>query len=492
MSAPYDIIIGLETHVQLLTESKLFCRCSARFGADPNTQTCPVCIGLPGALPVMNREAFRLSLLTAIALNCNIPHRTKWDRKQYYYPDLPKGYQISQFDLPMSADGYLEISDEEGRFPDKRVGIIRAHLEEDAGKSMHDEQAGKGDSRIDLNRTGTPLLEIVTEPDLRSALEARTYLRELKLLLTYLGVSDCNMQEGSLRVDANINLHIPSEEGEKIATPIVEVKNMNSFRAVERALLFEAERQWKIWQETGQRLGDLPKQTRGWDEQAEITRAQRSKEESSDYRYFPDPDLVPVEVATEEVEEVRNSLEELPADMRRRLIKEQGIARNDAEVIVSQGRLFAVYYETLAQACGDGRQASNWVQQSVMRAINEQETDIESLSRTLPASSLAELLRAITKGEIDNNRAKDVFTKMQERGLNVPSAMSELGIVQVDEGDLVELCRSLLEDNPKIVADLKEGNLKAAGALIGQAKKRNPNINPGRLREICIDLVKQS
>ncbi len=251
---PYETIIGLEVHVQLLTQSKLFCRCNTQFGAAPNTQTCPVCTGMPGSLPVMNREAFRLSLKTAVALNCEIAEFTKWDRKQYYYPDLPKNYQISQYDLPLSREGWLEISDPKGAFEPKRVRIIRVHLEEDAGKSMHDEVAGKADSRIDLNRTGTPLLEIVSHPDMRSPQEARAYLNELKLLLTYIGVSDCNMQEGSLRVDANINLHVATPAG-KVATPIVEVKNMNSFRAVERALAYEAARQYDAWQETGLSLG---------------------------------------------------------------------------------------------------------------------------------------------------------------------------------------------------------------------------------------------
>ncbi len=323
--APYEIVIGLEVHVQLATRSKLFSRVSTQFGAAPNTQTSPICIGMPGTLPVMNREAFRLSLITAVALNCEIPKFTKWDRKQYYYPDLPKGYQISQYDLPMSQNGYLEISDPKDRFEPKRVGIIRAHLEEDAGKSMHDEVAGKADSRIDLNRTGTPLLEIVSEPDMRSPEEAKAYLIELKLLLTYLGVSDCNMQEGSLRVDANINLHIETGEG-KIATPIVEVKNMNSFRAVERALAYEAVRQYEIWKETGQKIGDVPKQTRGWDDQAQVSKAQRQKEESSDYRYLPDPDLVPVVVEPAEVEEVRRGLGELPAAIRSRLQGDFGIS----------------------------------------------------------------------------------------------------------------------------------------------------------------------
>ncbi len=324
MTQPYTIIIGLEVHVQLATQSKMFCGCSTAFGAPPNTQTCPVCIGMPGSLPVMNRRAFELALRTAVALNCEIPQFTKWDRKQYYYPDLPKGYQISQFELPVSRNGYLAISDSKDRFEPKRIGITRAHLEEDAGKSMHDEAAGKADSRIDLNRCGTPLLEIVSEPDMRSPDEAKAYLTELKLLLNYLGVSDCNMQEGSLRVDANINLHIDVSQGKtaaKIATPIVEVKNMNSFRAVERALAYEAERQYAVWQETGQVMGGPGgnKTTRGWDEAAQMTRQQRTKEESSDYRYFPDPDLVPVTVTEGEIARVGKSLGELPAALRRRL-----------------------------------------------------------------------------------------------------------------------------------------------------------------------------
>lgn len=325
MANGYTIVIGLEVHVQLLTRTKLFCGCSTKFGEPANTQTCPVCIGLPGALPVMNREAFALALKTAVAIDCEIAPFTKWDRKQYYYPDLPKGYQISQYDLPFSSNGYLAISDPKDRFDAKKIGIIRAHLEEDAGKSMHDERAGKADSRIDLNRTGTPLLEIVSEPDLRSPLEAKTYLEELKLLLTYLGVSDCNMQEGSLRVDANINLHIPQSNGRTAKTPIVEIKNMNSFRAVERALAYEAERQFQVWQETKQEIGDVPKQTRGWDDAANVTRGQRHKEESSDYRYFPDPDLAPVTVTPERIMAVRESLGELPADLRHRLEVTYGI-----------------------------------------------------------------------------------------------------------------------------------------------------------------------
>ena len=487
-SNEYKIVIGLEVHVQLATKSKLFCRCSTRFGAPPNTQTCPVCLGMPGSLPVMNRQAYQLALRTAVALHCEIPAFTKWDRKQYYYPDLPKGYQISQFDLPMSQNGWLQISDSKETFQPKKVGIIRAHLEDDAGKSMHDEAAGKADSRIDLNRTGTPLLEIVSEPDMRSPAEARAYLTELKLLLTYLGVSDCNMQEGSLRVDANVNLHLKAG-GERIATPIVEIKNMNSFRAVERALTYEAARQYEVWKERRQKLGDVPKQTRGWDDQAEVTKPQRSKEESSDYRYFPDPDLIPVKTTPDEVEQVRSNLGRLPADIRTSLESDLGLTFYDADVIVNQGLDFVRYFEEVAEACGDAKRASNWIQQDVLRSLNEQSIDISSFG--VSASDLGKLLNKIMVGELDNSRAKDVFAKMAEDGMSPEKAMEALGISKVDEGDLVELCKELLAANPKIVNDVQNGKQQAVGALIGQAKKKNPNANPGKIKELCLQLISQ-
>ncbi len=486
MSDPYTIVIGLEVHVQLQTRTKLFCRCSTKFGAPPNTQTCPICIGMPGTLPVMNREAFQLALRTAIALNCQIANFTKWDRKQYYYPDLPKGYQISQFDLPFSHDGHLAISDPKDRFEPKKIGIIRAHLEEDAGKSMHDEVAGLADSRIDLNRTGTPLLEIVSQPDMRSAAEAKAYLQEMKLLLTYLGVSDCNMQEGSLRVDANINLHVDTPEG-KIATPIVEVKNMNSFRAVERAMEYEAVRHYEVWKETGQKIGDVPKQTRGWDDVANITRGQRHKEESSDYRYFPDPDLVPVLTTDTEIEAVRASLGELPAQMRERLEATYGIKPYDSDVLVSAGQGLVDYYVELAELVGDGKLASNWVQQDVMRTLNEQKVEVEAFK--MRPKQLGELLTAIKKGDIDTSRAREVFIEMVASGKSAADVMAAQGIEKVDESELIALCQELIAANPKIVADIQSGKTQAAGNLIGQAKKKNPNVNPGRFRELIVELV---
>jgi aspartyl-tRNA(Asn)/glutamyl-tRNA(Gln) amidotransferase subunit B len=483
---PYTTIIGLEVHVQLSTASKLFCGCSTRFGAEPNTQTCPICIGMPGTLPVMNRQAYQLALKTALALNCQIPSFTKWDRKQYYYPDLPKNYQISQYDLPMSQHGYLDISDPKDQFEPKRVRILRAHLEEDAGKMLHDEVAGKADSLIDLNRTGTPLLEIVSEPDMRSSAEAKAFLNELKLLLTYIEVSDCNMQEGSLRVDANVNLHIDDPSG-TVATPIVEIKNMNSFRAVERALDYEARRQWDVWQETRQKLGDVPKQTRGWDDAAGVTRGQRSKEESSDYRYFPDPDLVPVTTTSAEVDAVRQSLGELPAALRGRLENDFKLSPYDADVLVNQSRAVVDYFLDVATRSGDAKAAANWVTQDVLRTLKDRGMTMDALPVKSPA--LADLITKIKNGKVPGPRAREVFQKMLDDNVDAAAAMTAVGIAEVDESELVALCEKLLAANPKTIADVKSGKAQAVGALIGQAKKQNPNVDPNRFRELCLQLI---
>ncbi len=496
MSTNYSTIIGLEVHVQLSTASKMFCACSTKFGAEPNTQTCPVCIGMPGTLPVMNRDAFLLALKTAVALDCEIPTFTKWDRKQYYYPDLPKNYQISQYDLPMSQHGHLAIRAAKGEFEKKEIRIRRAHLEEDAGKMLHDENAGKADSLVDLNRTGTPLLEIVTEPDLRSSAEAKAFLNELKLLLIYLGVSDCNMQEGSLRVDANVNLHIPTNlplpagEGLIEATPIVEIKNMNSFRAVERALDYEAERQWHEWQETKRKLGDSRKQTRGWDDVAGITRGQRSKEESSDYRYFPDPDLAPVTVDPKQVSEIRAQLGELPAVLRARLESDFGLSAYDADVLINQGQLIVDYFVEVAQATADSKAAANWVTQDVLRTLKERDLAIEQLP--VSSASLADLIKRVKSGEIPSPRARDVFQAMVDKRLDAAAAMKAIGIAAVDESELVALCQKLLATNPKTIADVKSGKTQAIGALIGQAKKLNPNVDPSRVREVCLQLIQSA
>jgi aspartyl-tRNA(Asn)/glutamyl-tRNA(Gln) amidotransferase subunit B len=348
--------------------------------------------------------------------------------------------------------------------------------------------AGKADSRIDLNRTGTPLLEIVSRPDLRSPGEAKTYLTELKLLLNYLGVSDCNMQEGSLRVDANINLHIDILQG-AVATPIVEVKNMNSFRAVERALAYEAQRQYRQWQETGQKLGDVPKTTRGWDETTQSTRPQRAKEESSDYRYFPDPDLTPVIVTDEEVAGIRAGLGELPAQIRARLEQTYRLTPYDSEVIVNQGRLLVDYFVELAEACGDGKLASNWVQQSVLRTLHERQIGIAEFP--VRPAALAELLKFVRSGELETVRARDVLQEMIASGQSASEALQALGIVRVDDSAVEVLCRELLQQNPKIVAEVLAGKEKGVGMLIGQAKKKNPNLNAARFRETCLKIIRK-
>ena len=486
MSENYDIIIGLEVHVQLLTQSKMFCGCSTTFGAPPNTQTCPVCIGMPGTLPVMNRHAFQLALVSAMALDCEIAPFTKWDRKNYYYPDLPKGYQISQFDLPFSLGGRLRISDPKAGVEPKDVRLIRVHLEEDAGKSMHDEHAGKADSRIDLNRAGVPLMEIVSQPDMRSPAEAKAYLTELKLLLWYLQVSDCNMQEGSLRVDANINLHVHTPEG-KVPTPIVEVKNMNSFRAVERALTFEVQRQYDVWRQTGHRMGQVPKQTRGWDEVDQITREQRSKEESSDYRYFPDPDLVPVTVTPDEVQQIRARMVRLPNQYREMLETQYGLTPYDSDVIVSQGEPLVHYYLELASVGGDAKLASNWIQQDVLRTLNEQQIAIDKFP--VSAKALGELIARVKAGDLDTSRGREVLTGMLASGRSAAEVMQSLGIQKLDDSAIDALCQELIAANPKIVANVKDGKVKAANALIGQAKQRNPNVNPTRVRDRCLELI---
>jgi aspartyl-tRNA(Asn)/glutamyl-tRNA(Gln) amidotransferase subunit B len=491
-AAPYTTVIGLEVHVQLQTQTKLFCGCPTTFGAPPNTQVCPTCLGLPGSLPVMNRRAFELAVRSALALNCSIASFTKWDRKNYFYPDLPKGYQISQYDLPFSSDGWLEVIDPKGAFS-RRVGIIRVHLEEDAGKSMHDEAAGTADTRIDLNRAGTPLCEIVSQPDLRSPQEARAWLNELKLLLVYLGVSDCNMQEGSLRVDANVNLHIPvagqGGAADRIAkTPIVEIKNMNSFRSVERALTYEAARQWEEWQATGTEMGKMPKQTRGWDDPAGITRPQRQKEESSDYRYFPEPDLVPVTVSEAEVAAARAAMGEPPAVLRTSLESKWKISAYDADVLVNQGRDLVAYFEDLATRVGEGKVASNWMQQDVLRCLNDRGGTIAEFP--VRPEHVADIIARIAAGEFDTSRGREIFTEVLASGKTVADVVAALGIASVSDDDLVTLCRELLAANPKIVADVQGGKEQAAAGLIGQAKKKNPNVNPGKVRQMCLDLIR--
>jgi aspartyl-tRNA(Asn)/glutamyl-tRNA(Gln) amidotransferase subunit B len=460
---PYRIVIGLEVHVQLLTRTKLFCGCRNQFGLPPNSATCPVCAGLPGALPVMNRRAFDLALRAALALNCEIASFTKWDRKNYYYPDLPKNYQISQYDLPFSRDGWLEVETAAGP---RRIGIIRVHLEEDAGKMLHDEKGTGKDSLVDLNRTGTPLLEIVSKPDITSPEEAKAYLEEIRLLMRELGVSDCEMQEGSLRCDANVNLHIPQADGSVTATPIVEVKNLNSFRAVERAMKYEAQRQYEEYRRTGKKLGDVPKATAGWNDERGVTVIQRRKEEASDYRYFPEPDLVPVIVDDAWRESVRGELGELPAAQRARLQSEYGLSAYDVGVLIQQGRAFVRYFEDLAAQSGDAKAASNWVTNQVLATLNERKVAIGEFPIKAPA--LAELIKGVQKTGLNMQRAREVYAEMLASSAPADEAIRKLGFqVEGDEGKLREAVRKAIAANPRAVADFKKGKVKAADAIKG-------------------------
>ncbi|MBA4063255.1 MAG: Asp-tRNA(Asn)/Glu-tRNA(Gln) amidotransferase GatCAB subunit B [Isosphaera sp.] len=485
MAEPYKTVVGLEVHVQLLTKTKLFCGCLNRFGLPPNTATCPVCLGLPGALPVMNEHAFRLALRAALALNCTVaahpgrpPGFTKWDRKNYYYPDLPKNFQISQYDLPFSHGGWLEINaaaDPKKEYVPKRVGIIRAHLEEDAGKNLHDESGRGGDTRVDLNRTGTPLLEIVSEPQLNSPEEAVAYLEEIRLLLREIGVSDCEMQEGSLRCDANVNIHVPRPDGTVHATPLVEVKNLNSFRGVGRAVAYEAKRHYEEYRRDpdGFRFGKLLKTTAGWDDAKGRTEVQRHKEEASDYRYFPEPDLVPVVVSPELIAAVRAETGELPAAQRARLQTEYGLSPYDARVLTAKGRRTVAYFEAVARAVGDGKTAANRMSDLVYPALAERKEEIEAFP--FDAARFAAFLQGAPANSQDR---RDVFRAMLDDGLDLAAAKAKAGIKEVDEAALRAAAAAAVAANPKAVADFKKGKDAAKMSLVGavmRAHKGAPN-----------------
>jgi aspartyl-tRNA(Asn)/glutamyl-tRNA(Gln) amidotransferase subunit B len=483
----YRIVIGLEVHVQLLTQTKLFCGCSTRFGQPPNSATCPVCCGMPGSLPVMNRKAFDLALKAALALNCAIARFTKWDRKNYFYPDLPKNYQISQYDLPFSASGHIEIETPNGP---RRIGIIRAHLEEDAGKMLHDERGSGTDSLVDLNRTGTPLLEIVSEPDLETPEEAKAYLEEIRLLLREIEVSDCEMQEGSLRCDANVNVHV-NYDGAVIATPIVEVKNLNSFRGVERAVKYEADRQfhelkdklaagaWSIDTAHGVKFKGntvysvrgasdgraVSKATAGWDDRLGRTEIQRRKEEASDYRYFPEPDLVPVTVDGAVLQRAQAELGELPAAQKSRLQSQYALSDYDAGVLSRNGRALVAYFEAVVAVCANAKEVCNWITNDLLQTLNEQKISVKE--SPISAQHLGELIGEVKSLPLNKQRAREVYAEMLT-GITARQAIDKLGIKPgPDEAQLREIVRKAIAANPKAVADFKKGKVKAADAIKG-------------------------
>jgi aspartyl-tRNA(Asn)/glutamyl-tRNA(Gln) amidotransferase subunit B len=480
---PYKIVVGLEVHVQLLTQTKLFCGCRNKFGQPPNTATCPVCLGLPGSLPVMNEQAFRLALKAALALNCQIATHpgyaagfTKWDRKNYYYPDLPKNFQISQYDLPFSHDGYLDINvhpDPKKGYTAKRVRIIRAHLEEDAGKNIHDETGRGGDTRVDLNRTGTPLLEIVSHPDMNSPEEAMAYLDELRLMLRELKVSDCEMQEGSLRCDANVNIHIPKADEPKgyAATPLVEIKNLNSFRAVGKAIAYETQSQYEQFQKdpANFRFGKLLKTTAGWDDVRGKTIVQRRKEEAADYRYFPEPDLVPVVVTPEQIAAVKTEMGELPQQQRMRLEKQYGLTPYDAAVLTAKGRAMVAYFEGVAKALGDGKAASNRISDLIYPALSERHEEIDAFPMT--AEAFADFVQGT--GNLAKMDRTAVFNVILEKGCSLAEAKAAAGIKEADEGALRAAVVEAIGKNPKAVADFKAGKEAAKMAIVGAVMKAN-------------------
>jgi len=456
MNTPYEIIVGLEVHVQLQTQSKLFCACPTTFGLEPNTATCPVCLGLPGALPVLNRAALDLALRAATALHCVIPATTRWDRKNYFYPDLPKGYQISQYDQPIGGPGYLEIPTPEGGL--RRIRIIRAHLEEDAGKLIH---AGPS-TLVDLNRAGTPLLEIVSQPELRSPEEARLYLEEMAMLMREIGVSDCRMEQGSLRCDANVNIRV----GEAV-TPIVEIKNLNSFRFLEQAIRYEAQRHYQhLQRDPSFRLGLRPKQTWGWDEQAGITRPQREKEEAADYRYFPDPDLVPVQIDEAQRQAAQSAVGELPSAMRQRLVKQYGLSSYDVGVLLGMGRAGVAYFEAVARVAQDAKAACNWVTNPLAAVLKERQLSLQS--PPIEAERLGGLIAAQQQRGLNRQQAEAVFARMLAEPIDAQAAIAALGITVVgDETVLLEAIRQAMAAHPKAVADYRGGKTAAANAIKG-------------------------
>ena len=439
----YEPVIGLEVHAQLLTESKIFCTCSTVFGAEPNTHTCPVCMGMPGVLPVLNRKVVEYAMKMALATNCRINESCTFARKNYFYPDLPKGYQISQYAQPLAEHGYVDIEVDGGK---KRIGITRIHMEEDAGKMIHDEHLPS--SYVDLNRTGVPLIEIVSEPDMRSAEEAAAYLRRLHEILVYLEICDGNMEEGSFRCDANVSIR---PKGETTFGTRTELKNMNSFRNVQRALEYEIKRQQYIL-ESGQAV---IQETRLWDDAQGVTLSMRGKEEAHDYRYFPDPDLVPIVTDQAWIEKVRSSLPELPLEKRERFIRDYQLPAYDAGVLTSS-RVLADYFEEVARLSGKPKAASNWVMGDILRFLNEEKKDIKECP-ILPRS-LAEMIQLIEDGTISGKMAKDIIEEMYKTGKPPKMIIEEKGMVQItDEAALAKTIAEVLAANTAQVEQYRGG-----------------------------------
>lgn len=475
----YEIVIGLEVHVELSTKSKAFCGCPTQFGAEPNTNICPVCLGLPGALPVINKEMVYRAIKAGLALNCNIARYSKFDRKNYYYPDLPKAYQISQYDMPIASNGYLEIIKKDGSA--KRIGIKRLHMEEDAGKLLHLTKTGQiGDaesSLVDYNRAGVPLIEIVSEPDINSSEEAYLYLSTLKSIMRYIDVSNCNMEEGSLRCDANISVR---KKGDKKLGVKVEIKNMNSFKNVQKALDYEAKRQIKLLKENG----EIIQETRLWDANKEMTFPMRSKEESHDYRYFPEPDLPPIEISNEIIEKIKKEIPELPQEKFKRFIKEYNLPEYDASVLIADKEI-SIFYEEAVKISKDSKLTSNWIMTELLRKMNE--NNIEDLSKIkITAQNLGKLILLIKNGTISGKIAKTVFDEMFKSGAEPEKIVKEKGLTQItDTKEIEAIIDKVLNENQNLVAEIKAGKEKALGFLVGQIMKESRGkANPQMVNQI--------
>ena len=453
----YEPVIGLEIHAQLLTDAKIFCGCSTKFGAAPNTHTCPVCLGMPGVLPVLNRKVVAFMIRMALATHCRINPECTFARKNYFYPDLPKGYQISQYAQPPAEHGWIEVEIDGGK---KRIGITRIHMEEDAGKLMHDEH--KPLSFVDLNRTGVPLIEIVSEPDIRSAEEAAAYLRRLHETLVYLEICDGNMEEGSFRCDANVSLRPKGSEAFGTRT---ELKNMNSFRNVQRALEYEIKRQQYVLEGGGQ----VVQETRLWDDTAGATHSMRGKEEAHDYRYFPDPDLVPVVIDETWIADIQKGLPELPLEKRERFVRDYRIPSYDAAVLTTS-RALADYYEEVVRLSNEPKPASNWVMGDVLRFLNEEKRDIRDCP--IRPESLAEMIRLIQDGTISGKMAKEVSEAMYRTGRSPREIIAEKGLVQItDEDALRKTIAEIIGGNPAQVEQYRSGREKVFGFFVGQVMK---------------------
>ncbi|MEW6681680.1 MAG: Asp-tRNA(Asn)/Glu-tRNA(Gln) amidotransferase subunit GatB [Nitrospirota bacterium] len=467
----YETVIGLEVHAQLLTRSKMFCGCSTTFGSAANTQVCPVCLGMPGVLPVVNRRAVEFAIRLGLAVNAHIADTSRFARKNYFYPDLPKGYQISQYELPICEGGWLEVALDGGT---KRVSLIRAHLEEDAGKNLHD--IGDGESHVDLNRAGTPLLEIVSAPDLRSSDEAVAYLKTLRELVVYLGICDGNMEEGSFRCDANVSIR---PLGSETYGTRVELKNINSFRYVKRAIEYEVQRQ--IDQvESGQRI---VQETRLFDPQRGVTASMRTKEDAHDYRYFPEPDLVPLAPPAAWIEEIRTGLPELPEAKRARFAAQYGLSSYDATVLTGS-RALAEYYEAVVRQGGPAKAAANWIMSELLALLNADGLEIEAC-RVTP-KSLAALFALMENGTISGKIAKTVFEEMYRTGAEPDAVVAAKGLTQVsDAGELAAVIDQVLADSPKELEQYRSGKDKLFGFFVGQVMKRTQGkANPAKVNEL--------